>query len=286
MPHKSAEERAATEILEILAKIARIEDEDRKKLYAKIANDRAYDGHSLPIKSATIFRSDVLIERESLGVISGPKTRRGEIKMLSDDSLRRLAFVANNANIEFRSMITLTYPNEFPTNGEICKAHLQALLRSLKRRLGEDLTYIWFLEFQRRGAPHFHILLQCALSNDPQSDYDWLSNRWYKIVKSGDDLHLLAGTRWENTRQTEGLRHYVVKYAAKTYQKEVPEGFWKVGRFWGTSRNIEVVPILVVPINSAEAIKDQLHEWPFVGTLEIQIPRVLFNAAQWWATTA
>ena len=203
--------------------------------------------------------------------------------MLSDDSLKRLAFVANNADVEFRSMITLTYPNEFPVDGKQVKTDLNHFLVSLKRKNGR-VIYLWFLEFQKRGAPHFHILLNIGLPEDGRDRdkaYAWLSEVWFKIVKSGDDLHRLAGTRWENLRDKEGGRHYVVKYCSKTYQKLVPEGYRQVGRFWGCSRLLTVTPVLIRVADENE-IRKSLSEWPYLANTESFMPRVLYNAARFW----
>ena len=59
-----------------------------------------------------------------------------------------------------------------------------------------------------------------------------LSKEWYRIVGSGDPKHLRAGTRVERIKRS--AISYVAKYAQKNEQKQVPEGFQNVGRFWGT----------------------------------------------------
>lgn len=235
-----------------------------------------------PVVAVAVYRNDVLVMRPG-GVVPRQKPVRGEIMELSDGSLKRLAFVANNADVEFRSMITLTYPNEFPVDGKQVKAHLGHFLVSLKRKNGR-VIYLWFLEFQKRGAPHFHILLNIGLPEDDRDRalaYTWLSEVWYRIVGSGDDLHRLAGTRWENLRDKEGGRHYVVKYCAKTYQKQVPEGYRQVGRFWGCSRLLTVTPVLIRVADENE-IRQSLSEWPYLDHTESFMPRVLYNAARYW----
>lgn len=284
MPHISTFFRDSRGNKDLLHSLGQVED--LPPAYHKTTEEldqRRYDGRDLPIVAVAVYKNDVLVLRQG-EVKSGPGGLRKEIKMLTDDSLRRLAFVANNCDRDFRSMITVTYPNMFPTNGEICKAHLDRLLKALKRKLGNDLAYLWFLEFQKRGAPHFHILLQVGLVYEESPELrQWLSKTWYKIVDSGDDLHLLAGTNWENVRETDGLSHYVTKYCAKTYQKQVPEGFWNVGRFWGNSRNLIVMPVLLVA-GGESVIKDNLKDWPHADVLAKAVPRVLFNASKFWAS--
>jgi hypothetical protein len=57
-------------------------------------------------------------------------------------------------------MLTLTYPGDWlivAPNAEVVKRHFQALCKRYGRAWGEPLIGPWKLEFQRRGAPHFHI---------------------------------------------------------------------------------------------------------------------------------
>jgi hypothetical protein len=127
-------------------------------------------------------------------------------------------------------MGTLTYPCEFPTNGEKCKRDIECLSKRYERMVDHDpsFSFFWFLEFQQRGAPHFHFF--CTHEID-KSD---LSRWWFEIVGSGDERHLLAGTGIEFIRSgRHGTCSYASKYAAKHEQKVVPANFQNVGRFWG-----------------------------------------------------
>jgi hypothetical protein len=54
--------------------------------------------------------------------------------------------------------ITLTYPSDYPENSEVCKKHLKALHKRLKRRFGE-FSGFWRMGIQKREAWHFHLLL-------------------------------------------------------------------------------------------------------------------------------
>lgn len=156
---------------------------------------------------------------------------RGDISGFSDSSMRRLAFVAQNTTTDFSHMVTLTYPSEFPCDGKKVKQQLNVFLQRLRRK---GIKYLWFLEWQRRGAPHFHVLID-GLNGLTKGE---LSNAWYEIVGSGDEKHLRAGTRLEKMRNKEGGRHYAVKYSYKRYQKQVPEGYTNVGRLWGHSQSV------------------------------------------------
>jgi hypothetical protein len=132
---------------------------------------------------------------------------------------------------EYSVMCTLTYPGEFPRDGRVVKRHLDCFVKRAFRYWvegREPKSCFWFLEFQERGAPHFHLFLNFTIPAVLVSQW------WYEIVGSGDERHLLAGTRIEAMRSGRyGTVSYASKYAAKVEQKEVPPNFVNVGRFWG-----------------------------------------------------
>jgi hypothetical protein len=141
-------------------------------------------------------------------------------------------------------MLHLTYPKSYPADGRIVKRHWDTLRRRLQFI---ESAGLWVLEFQRRGAPHIHALssrLPGALVNGKTGERiafrSWLSNTWSRIVDARDEdgepdlRHLVAGTRVEHLREKHAAAAYAAKYASKWEQKEVPEDFQNVGRFWGT----------------------------------------------------
>jgi hypothetical protein len=179
---------------------------------------------------------------------------RGEITEFSMESRRRLAIIAANTSVDFLSFLTLTYPKNFPANGRIVKGHFQTFRKALVRKIGPH-SYLWFLEFQRRGAPHFHMFVSFGLPaplcdmirksgrvrKSVQVNWNlqrWACETWADIVGSGDPKHRLAGAAWEVIEHPDGAARYVSKEAYKTFQKVVPKGFQDVGRFWGCSRDV------------------------------------------------
>jgi hypothetical protein len=151
-------------------------------------------------------------------------------------------------------MITLTYPGDWLTvapNGATCKIHLEMLRKRYQRAFGEDLACLWKQEFQRRGAPHFHLLMvpPAGTSEDGQYFRQWLSVNWAAVVSHPDPdqyyRHVLAGTAvdWaEGLKSTDPKRvaDYFAKhgsFSAKEYQNCVPQEWRKPGRgpgrFWG-----------------------------------------------------
>lgn len=60
------------------------------------------------------------------------------------------------------AMVTLTYPGAWEVvapHGPAVKAHLKAFFKRFQRSWGQPWRGVWKLEFQRRGAPHFHLLM-------------------------------------------------------------------------------------------------------------------------------
>jgi hypothetical protein len=139
-------------------------------------------------------------------------------------------------------MVTLTYPGKWlsvASSGQMVKGHLQTFRKRLERYLIKyniSLSALWFLEFQKRGAPHFHLILWGGLSVlNKKSLKAWVSRNWAAVVKHSELVerwkHEKAGTQVAKMK----CEHfgYAVKYATKMQQKSVPSEMGDVGRFWG-----------------------------------------------------
>jgi hypothetical protein len=101
--------------------------------------------------------------------LSSPKRHgrgmRDRVRGFSRESrwnlLRRLASINRRAFKDFKGRIifmTLTYPEKYPEDPELCKNHLKALRKRLQREYGTFAAF-WRLGIQTRGAWHFHLLL-------------------------------------------------------------------------------------------------------------------------------
>src|SRR5215208_5929788 len=123
-----------------------------------------------------------------------PRTRRGggiraRVRGFSRESrrnlLRRLASINRRAFKAFKGRIifvTLTYPDEYPEDPELCKRHLKALRKRLQREF-EPFAAFWRLGIQNRGAWHFHLLLfvgQSVGSIGELRRFIWSS--WYEVT--------------------------------------------------------------------------------------------------------
>lgn len=244
---------------------------------SNFSKDSAWDswGYVKYISGLKFYRNDVRVSYAMRGNRKKPKkVKRGEIVEFTQDSRNRLAFVANNTPVTFEWMVTLTYPSEFETDGKTVKAHLNKFLTWM-RKAKPGVQYLWFLEFQRRGAPHFHILLDMPL------DRQKVSERWFDHVNSGDVKHIRAGTNVERIRKPDGARRYAVKYSMKMKQKKVPKAYRNVGRFWGNSRGVN--PDVQMEIDdlsvSRKELTQALNFWDHVGAIEKRPLSTLYGAS-------
>jgi len=129
--------------------------------------------------------------------------------------------------------ITLTYPGLYSANPKEWKRHLDNFFHEVRRRF-DCAWFFWKLEPQRRGAPHFHLLgslggerLHIALLRQG------IAETWFRVVGSGDERHLRAGTQADYIDDSFGkIRSYVCKYVGKPTGSDLPQ--WATpGRFWG-----------------------------------------------------
>jgi len=242
--------------------------------------NHSISGRDMPVAAIRLYRRDAIVTKSlPAGVIVGKfgtGGARGAIEEFSMKSRYRLLHTIKNASADFFCMLTVTYPAEFSTDGRQVKRHLFALKKRIIRKWPE-IQGVWFLEFQRRGAPHFHVLLSLKLWEvGPLVERTRRHNKlgvrkyrthllteqivsrwWFEIVGSGDEKHLRAGVALECIEEENGALRYAACHASKPHQKRVPKDYQNVGRFWGVIGGVKASLIDVIPA-SAEMIFETL----------------------------
>jgi len=189
----------------------------------------------------------VVLQPPTSGVNQKGGGQRGQVKGFSRQSQKRFRDLGNSIDLDSITPrcvlnITHTYPGAFPMNKAQWRRHLNCLCKRWKRRWG-PCAVIWKLEFQRRGAPHWHLV---AFANHTMAGAlpafcQWLQETWHAICGAGDPDHL----RW-GTKVTACLRRsdvdrelrYLAKNDSKPKEKEVVD----TGRQWGAWHK-ELLPI-------------------------------------------
>ena len=198
------------------------------------------------IKGFEIYPSAVRIVRDSYRVNQKPcePPPRGTITAFSDASKRRLRFTAGNTSTPLISQFCLTYHKTCP-DGRTTKKHLNAWLQRI-RTLFPDVAYLWVLEFQTRGVPHYHIWLN--LHHETPALRGILAKAWNRIAEPDSPEHLEFHKHKNNFVAWDMYATgYLVKYLDKQHQKAVPVGYSDVGRFWGNSRGLLAIPEQITP---------------------------------------
>jgi hypothetical protein len=161
------------------------------------------------------------------------------------------------------AMVTLTYPGDWVSvcpSPDTAKKQLKAFRAAHARRWGQ-FPAVWKMEFQRRGAPHFHLYVPIPMglqswtvqggTNEIRSGLycEWLSQTWARIVGAkGVErmLHEHAGTGVdlaEANRMTDPKRisiyftgHQAKVSGSKRHQHQPPAEWLDTGgtgRWWG-----------------------------------------------------
>ena len=203
------------------------------------------------------YRRDVVVAFNggSMGAPNPEPPERNPLGPWSRKSRKKLLFLANNCGVEWLSLLTLTYPECWPTSGRVCARHLHNFFRAVER-IWPGFRYLWVREFQRRGAPHWHILFDHAgtgrrltyrrpegFEGPPSlgwvSLHRWASRRWQETIADfGTPAGIRAGIRWEELRSKDGGAAYIARYAGKREQKTIPWGFEHPGRWWSPSNDV------------------------------------------------
>lgn len=197
--------------------------------------------------------------------------RRGSICSWSPRSRRRMVRALAECGLTGHgwSMVTLTYPGDWiavvPTP-EVAHEQLRTLQKRWERKYGKAEA-CWKLEFQRRGAPHFHLLLRLPAVALP-AVRAWIARQWFEIVASGDERHLRAGTAvdvsWRGWDGPAAIARYFGKHGlwtTKEYQHDVPEAWDTSGRWWGLWNLDRVREVVQLDDDASICARRILRKW-------------------------
>lgn len=140
--------------------------------------------------------------------------------------------------------VTLTYPSQFPTDWQSWKADLEKFRRVLLDKF-HAVQGFWRLELQRRGAPHYHLVIalpQGLITN--RSIYRWVRVQWARIAHQYDQYNGDYATRVDVMDRQSAIYKYISKYVSKPggvpidpdgviLQDEDADNAGGMGRHWG-----------------------------------------------------
>lgn len=195
---------------------------------------------------------------------------RGRVNKFSRASRLRLLRLFSTLGVDHApragaSFLTLTYPSEFPSPA-VAKNHLRAFLERIRRHF-PAASAVWRLEFQRRGAPHFHLVV-FGLPFIPKRA---IQRVWGSIIG-----YAKVFTRIELIRDRRKLMGYASKYLAKSdggfnidaylhgdkfIHPQTGEITGSVGRWWGVHNRpgLPYCPAIVTTFDGSKSILFQFR---------------------------
>jgi hypothetical protein len=217
-------------------------------------------GHNSP--QITLFSGASLLKVKRTAKEQGKQkqegAKRGKVSEFSKRSRKRLInTLAQVRRDRLPCFVTLTYPAVYSGDPKVWKRHLDNFIKRLARKF-PNVAGVWKLEPQKRGAPHFHLMIWGA----PYVDLlQFVPMAWYEVVGSNDGNHLL----WHMGALGNGNKHCVQQvekvrgvfwYASKYMSKEV-SGWGDVGRWWGVffRERLPLGQVVNVEVSEEKAIE-------------------------------
>jgi hypothetical protein len=167
-----------------------------------------------------------------------PRGKITEWSAASRGRLKRLLATIEREELASALVVTLTYPAEFPApeNHEVYKKHIHFFQIYLRRKW-PTCSGVWKLEFQSRGAAHYHLMLFGLAGVELEAVRTWVRETWYRIAHNGDKHQGVAGTQVDAIKHAGGAMSYLVKYLNKGDQT-MPGNF--TGRYWGKHNQVHL----------------------------------------------
>lgn len=167
--------------------------------------------------------------------------KRGVITQFTRKSRKRLLELFSRIILpEKKLFLTLTYGQKYP-DPKTAKRHIDTYGKRL-RRAHPDCVFIWRIEPQERGAPHFHIII---LGKDfiPVKDIrkDWLEVIGNEYANNAAGTPKCPSMKIKRLDSRKQVFYYVSKYIAKEalnfnavpYLTAQQKCEYQIGRQWG-----------------------------------------------------
>ena len=193
------------------------------------------------------------------------RTPRSKISRFSKSARFRLfrCLAKIDPNLSFQPMfVTLTYHHGHHKKSGSTKSQLHHFLVML-RNYDPDVQFIWRFEFQKRGAPHYHLII---FPGNPPYDTDEkkygirISSIWHSIADPNSRAHAQYGCKVVNITSYKMACAYVSKYIGKTDNENSD---MQNGKHWGNSQNLpfKVHCSMVILMKDTKVIIEKLRQW-------------------------
>ena len=200
-------------------------------IFENMCHFRVYD-HCIIFKKRVILGTQREQKRKNRGKISG-FSKRSRFRLF-----QLLSMIRNNLDTP-PLFVTLTYHHGHENDPRPTKSHLHNFLVQL-RNYDPDVQYIWRIELQKRGAPHYHMIIFPSCRNTKcTTEYYFSQIRflWHSIGDPKSRKHEQYGCLIKTVRNYREACNYMSKYIAKPLIEENED---VEGKHWGNSRNLPI----------------------------------------------
>lgn len=177
--------------------------------------------------------------------------KRGNVHVFSHSSRFRLFVLlskVDNRNFRYPKFLSLTWHYGFTKKGFNAQCTIHAFFSQLNRHF-PGCNYIWRLEMQKRGAPHFHLILFPPIDFEEKQNISliqFINDTWHRLADPFSKAHEKFGAKVTEIKNYRHACSYLSKYIAK--EDETIDCKYR-GRRWGNSKNITPQPIIETIMN-------------------------------------
>lgn len=176
--------------------------------------------------------------------------KRGQVALeFNGKARKRMLERFNSMRLPMRNVVFahLTYPAVYSKRWQDWKENLKEFKRLLMRRFPKAVG-IWKLELQKRGAPHYHMIIDLNQNCSIRRFRAWLDAAWGRIAH---DLDMYGGKYACRAEIVCSIRHamnYAAKYCSKVTSAPLRDDGtsmqWAdlgatIGRQWGKIGKLE-----------------------------------------------
>jgi hypothetical protein len=197
--------------------------------YKKTPHVVVRKGKGLPAYSSKIYKSSLPVSnfRESSSPLK-VESRRFDNLNRTAKKLSRL-IVTNDPTPENTIFVTLTYAKN-QLNIQESKKDFDLFIKKIKYTYGKNIRFISVLEFQTRGAIHYHALFW-------DLPFINLGNRGSRRLAQGE-LEQIWGFGFVKLKSVYGSSSLISNYLVKYFTKSISDPRLVGVRLWSASRNI------------------------------------------------
>ena len=205
-----------------------------------VANNAIFEN----MNKFTVYSHCVVFKKRNRYASRFPPERkkRGAIKHFSKRARFRLfeflAKIDNNLKIQ-PLFVSLTYHHGHQNSNLKTKNQLHNFLVQL-RNFDPDVQFIWRFEYQKRGAPHYHLIIFPGPTEHYQNETSYsitISKIWHFVADPTSRKHVEYGCKVVTIHSYREACCYLSKYIAK---ENIELADHNEGKFYGNSRNLPI----------------------------------------------